>query len=235
MRLLCLRLLLRSTCFLCFFLFLVFSSNAQARKTVTGVVTNTKGEPLVAASVVVKGTTTGTTTDQKGVFTIEVSENATLVISSVGFQAQDIAVKGEKNFTIHLQENAASRMNEVVVVGYGTVRKKDLTGSVSVVNVEEAKKTASYDVAKLLQGQVAGVSVQGSGEPGGFVQIKIRGISNFGDNSPLFVIDGVPTEAPFDFSPDDIESIQVLKDASAGAIYGSRAATGGCHHNNQKG
>lgn len=226
MRLLCIRLLLRSTCFLCFFLFLVFSSNAQARKTVTGVVTNTKGEPLVAASVVVKGTTTGTTTDQKGAFTIEVSENAILVISSVGFQAQDIPVKGEKNFTIHLQENAASSMNEVVVVGYGTVRKKDLTGSVSVVNVEEAKKTASFDVAKLLQGQVAGVSVHGSGEPGGYVQIKIRGISNFGDNSPLFVIDGVPTEAPFDFSPDDIESIQVLKDASAGAIYGSRAATG---------
>jgi TonB-dependent starch-binding outer membrane protein SusC len=226
MRLLCKRLLLRSTCILCFSFILVFHSNAQNRKRITGAVTNSKGEPVVAASVVVKGTTSGTTTDQKGTFSIDAPENATLVISSVGFQTQEIAVKGDRSFTVHLQDNAASSMNEVVVVGYGTVRKKDLTGSVAVVNVEEAKKTASYDIAKLLQGQVAGVSVHGSGEPGGFVQIKIRGISNFGDNSPLFVIDGVPTEAPFDFSPDDIESIQVLKDASAGAIYGSRAATG---------
>jgi TonB-dependent SusC/RagA subfamily outer membrane receptor len=103
---------------------------------------------------------------------------------------------------------------------------KDLTGSVGIVKMEDAKKTASYDVAKMLQGQVAGVTVHGSGEPGGFVSIKIRGISSFNNNSPLFVIDGVPVDAPFDFSPDDIESVQVLKDASAGAIYGARAATG---------
>ncbi|HJT73420.1 MAG TPA: SusC/RagA family TonB-linked outer membrane protein, partial [Chitinophaga sp.] len=117
-------------------------------------------------------------------------------------------------------------LNDVVVVGYGTVKKKDLTGSVALVNVGDAKKNASYDVAKMLQGQAAGVSVHGSGEPGGYVQIKIRGTTTFGANSPLFVIDGVPVDAPYDFSPNDIESIQVLKDASAAAIYGSRAATG---------
>jgi TonB-linked SusC/RagA family outer membrane protein len=211
---------------LCFFLLLVFPSLAQKSKTVTGVVLGAKGYPVVAASVLVKGTTIGTTTDQNGTFKIDVPENATLVVSGIGLQTQEIRVKDGKNFSITMQDNAASSMNEVVVVGYGTVKKKDLTGSVSVVNVEDAKKTASYDVAKLLQGQVAGVSVHGSGEPGGYVQIKIRGISNFGDNSPLFVIDGVPTDAPYDFSPDDIETIQVLKDASAGAIYGSKAATG---------
>ena len=118
------------------------------------------------------------------------------------------------------------KLDDIIVVGYGTVRKKDLTGSVAVINVDNAKKTASYDMAKLLQGQAAGISVHGSGEPGGYVSIKIRGISTFGNNSPLFVIDGVPLDAPYDFSPDDIESMQVLKDASAAAIYGSRAATG---------
>jgi TonB-linked SusC/RagA family outer membrane protein len=229
MRLLCKRLLLKSTCFLCFAFLLILSSNVFAQggnKTVKGTVTNDKGEPLVAASVVVKGTSNGTTTDSRGGFAIDAPENATLVISSVGYQPQEITVKGDKAFAVRLIENAANSLDEVVVVGYGSVKKKDLTGSVSVVNVENAKKNASYDVAKILQGQVAGVSVHGSGEPGGFVQIKIRGISNFGDNSPLFVIDGVPTEAPFDFSTGDIESIQVLKDASAAAIYGSRAATG---------
>jgi TonB-dependent starch-binding outer membrane protein SusC len=229
MRLLCKRLPLKSTCFLCFFFVLILSSDLFAQggnKTFRGTVTSDKGEPLVAASVIVKGTANGTTTDARGGFVIDAPENATLVISSVGYQTQEILVRGDRAFAVRLHENASNSMDEVVVVGYGTVKKKDLTGSVSVVNVQNAKKTASYDVAKILQGQVAGVSVHGSGEPGGFVQIKIRGISNFGDNSPLFVIDGVPTEAPFDFSTGDIESIQVLKDASAAAIYGSRAATG---------
>ncbi|HEU4607828.1 MAG TPA: TonB-dependent receptor plug domain-containing protein, partial [Chitinophagaceae bacterium] len=152
-------------------------------------------------------------------------ENATAVITSVGYRSREVVLKGDAPINISLDLTSGS-LDEVVVVGYGTVRKRDLTGSVAVVNVENAKKTASNDVAKILQGQVAGVSVQGSGEPGGFVQIKIRGISNFRNNSPLFVIDGVPMDAPFDFSVGDIESIQILKDASAGAIYGARAATG---------
>ncbi len=143
----------------------------------------------------------------------------------IGYEEKEFTPGKQSEVTISLLSTTNS-LNDVVVVGYGTQRKKDLTGSVAVVNVDNAKKTPSYDVAKMLQGQVAGVSVHGSGEPGGYVQLKIRGISNFGDNSPLFVIDGVPVDAPYDFSPDDIESISILKDASAGAIYGSRAATG---------
>ncbi len=226
MRLTCFK-LLRSLprIFLLFFLFHSLNGFSQGNKVFRGVVTDAAGKPLEGASVVIKGTNQGVTTDHDGRFSIEAAENATAVISNVGYESRQVVFKGDNPVSVKLDLTSGS-LNEVVVVGYGTVKKKDLTGSVAVVNVDEAKKTASYDVAKILQGQVAGVSVQGSGEPGSFVQIKIRGISNFGDNSPLFVIDGVPTEAPFDFSISDIESIQVLKDASAAAIYGSRAATG---------
>ena len=161
----------------------------------------------------------------QGNFAIKAVKGQTIVVSSVGFNPLETTVGDNSMVNISLAQNT-SALDEVVVVGYGTVRKKDLTGSVAVVNVNDAKKTASYDVAKILQGQVAGVTVQGSGEPGGYVQIKIRGISTFGNNSPLFVVDGVPVDGPFDFSTNDIETIQVLKDASAGAIYGSRASTG---------
>ncbi len=182
--------------------------------------------PIAGATIHIKGTNKGTVADAAGNFKIDVDDNnAVLEISSIGFIKQEIRVAGKTTLLIELTPDVA-KLDEVVVVGYGTQKVKDLTGSVGVVKVEDAKKTATYDVAKMLQGQVAGVTVHGSGEPGGFVSIKIRGISSFNNNSPLFVIDGVPVDAPFDFSPNDIESVQVLKDASAGAIYGSRAATG---------
>lgn len=207
--------------------FLLFACNlafSQSRK-VKGTVTDNNNQPVVGATVTVKGTGRSTSTDGSGNYSVEAPSDATLVISSIGFEEQEISTSGRNNIntslSIRVNEN-----DEVVVVGYGTQRKKDLTGSVGIVDVADAKKTATYDVAKMLQGQVAGVTVQGSGEPGAFVQIKIRGVSSFGNNSPLFVIDGVPVGAPFDFNPGDIESIQVLKDASAAAIYGSRAATG---------
>lgn len=209
-------------------LILIAGQNAsaqQTKKTFRGVITNSKGEPLSGASVSVKGSKQGTSTASDGSFSLEAAEGATLVISYIGYEPGTIEARGDGSINLAL-EPASNTMNDVVVVGYGSVRKKDLTGSVSVVNVADAKKNASYDIARQLQGQVAGVTVHGSGEPGGFVQIKIRGISSFINNNPLFVIDGVPVDAPFDFSPDDVESIQVLKDASAGAIYGSRAATG---------
>ena len=193
--------------------------------TIYGTIVNDQKAPLAGVSVVVKGTTIGTSTNAMGNFSLEAKEGATLVITSIGYESKEVILKGRNKLMIALA-SATGTLNDVVVVGYGTVKKKDLTGSVAVVNVNDAKKTATYDVAKMLQGQVAGISVHGSGEPGGYVQIKIRGTSTFGNNSPLFVIDGVPVDAPFDFSPDDIESIQVLKDASAAAIYGSRAATG---------
>ncbi|MFD2570860.1 SusC/RagA family TonB-linked outer membrane protein [Spirosoma soli] len=197
-----------------------------AEVTVSGTVKDEAGAALPGVNVLLKGTSRGATTDAKGQFSITVPDaKSTLIFSFVGYQSQEVVVGSSSQITITLVADNKT-LNEVVVVGYGTQKVKDLTGSVGIVKVDDARKTASYDIAKQLQGQVAGVTVQSSGEPGGFVQIKIRGISSFGNNGPLFVIDGVPVNDPFDFSPDDVESIQVLKDASAGAIYGSRAATG---------
>ncbi|MEO6230729.1 MAG: TonB-dependent receptor [Ferruginibacter sp.] len=197
---------------------------AQSNK-ISGTLTGKGNEALAGATVMVKQTNKTTVTDASGKFSIEANPNETLVISIIGYETKEIKAGNQKNASISMSQ-VSSTMDDLVVVAYGSVKKKDLTGSVSIVNVENAKKTASYDVAKLLQGQAAGVTVQGSGEPGGFVQIKIRGISTLGNNSPLFVIDGIPVDAPYDFSPGDIESIQVLKDASSAALYGSRAAQG---------
>lgn len=213
------------------FLILLAACPALAQSPVSGTIRDKDGRPVVAATITVKGKKISTSSAENGTFTIPANPGDVLVISSIGYESYEVKARhSAAGLTINLI-TMANALNDVVVVGYGTVRKKDLTGSVAVVNVDNAKKTASYDVARLLQGQAAGVSVQGSGEPGGYVSIKIRGITTFnpannGDNSPLFVIDGIPVGAPFDFAPDDIESIQVLKDASAAAIYGSRAATG---------
>ena len=195
---------------------------------VKGRIVSPTGQPLEGVSVVVKGTNIGTTTNGNGEFSLNVPDaKSVLLITYVGYQDQEAMVGTNTFFNIELKATV-NQLNDVVVVGYGTVKKSDLTGSVGVVNVSNSEKVATYDVARSLQGQVAGVSVQGSGEPGSFVNIKIRGISSLNDNNPLFVIDGVPivNEAPYDFPTDDIESIQVLKDASAGAIYGSRGAAG---------
>ncbi len=207
-------------------LFLLAACPALAQELIKGILKDKDGRPVAAATITVKGKAASVSSEGDGSFTIHAAVGDLLVISSIGYETVEIKVGSHATLPPITLNTKANSLNDVVVVGYGTVKKKDLTGSVAVVNVDDAKKTASYDVAKLLQGQAAGISVQGSGEPGGYVQIKIRGISTFGDNSPLFVIDGVPVSAPYDFSPDDIESIQVLKDASAAAIYGSRAATG---------
>lgn len=210
---------------LALFLFGRQATAQQVTRTFRGTVVNAQNAPIEGASVTVKGTGRGVATDASGAFTLQAGEGATIVVSSIGYETRELVLKGSGALSIRL-EQVSGNLNDVIVVGYGSVRKKDLTGSVAVVNVNDAKKTATYDVAKMLQGQAAGISVHGSGEPGGYVQIKIRGTTTFGNNSPLFVIDGVPVDAPYDFAPDDIESIQVLKDASAAAIYGSRAATG---------
>ena len=187
---------------------LLCSNYLFAQSTITGVVSDNKGAPMKGVTILKKGTKVGTSTADNGTFSIVASPKDILVFTSVGYGVKEIAVDRQTNLSVSLQTVTAA-LDEVVVVGYGAVKKRDLTGSVAVVNVADAKKTATYDVAKMLQGQAAGVSVQGSGEPGGFVQIKIRGISTFGDNSPLFVIDGVPVVSPFDFNTDDIETIQV--------------------------
>ncbi|MCV9929588.1 TonB-dependent receptor [Flavobacterium sp. LS1R49] len=207
-------------------LFSSYTLSAQQAKEISGVVTSAQDKlPLPGVNIIINGTKTVAVTGFDGQYTIKASPNDVLVFSFIGFQNQEIAVGNQPKVNAVLSEDT-NKLNEVVVVGYGTQKKADLTGSVSVVNMESAKKTVTYDAAKMLQGQVPGVSVQSSGEPGGFVNIKIRGINSFSNNNPLFVIDGMIVDSPYDFAPGDIESMQVLKDASSAAIYGVRGANG---------
>lgn len=207
-------------------LFSSYNLIAQNEKTITGSITSSKdGLTLPSVNVVVKGTSRSANADFDGNYSIKANSGEVLVFSYIGFVAQQITVGNQDKINVTLKEDV-NKLDEVVVIGYGTQKKSDLSGAVSVVNMESAKKTVTYDTAKMLQGQVAGVTVQSSGEPGGFVNIKIRGINSFSNNNPLFVIDGMIVESPFDFAPGDIESMQVLKDASSAAIYGVRGANG---------
>jgi TonB-linked SusC/RagA family outer membrane protein len=212
-----------------FFTFLVQSQHSSAqvvKKTFKGTVANNKGEPVVGASIVVKGEDGGTATDNSGAFTIEAAEGSTIVISSIGFATQEFTLRGNGSVAINLSQTAGG-LDEVVVVAYGSQRKKDITGSVAVINVAETKKYSTSDIAQLLQGRATGVAVNSDGQPGAVPSVKIRGIGTFGNAQPLYVIDGVQVGTVIrDFSPNDIESIQVLKDASAAALYGSAAANG---------
>jgi len=196
------------------------------QKTVTGTVKDPNNQPVVGATVTVKGTNVATQTDASGNFSILVpSGRNTLTLSSVGFENNDVNIANQTNVSVSLA-TAASNLNEVVVTGYTAQRKKDVTGSVSVVDVEQMNKQPTGQVGNQLQGQASGVTVLGSGQPGEEPQIRIRGINTFGNNTPLFVIDGVPTQNISDLNPNDIGSMQVLKDAGAASIYGSRASNG---------
>lgn len=207
-------------------MFCINGLNAQQKNVIKGNVTSlNENAPMPGVNILVKGTANGVVSDFNGNYSINASSNDVLVFSYLGFKAKEISVGGKTQINVSLEEDTTS-LDEVVVVGYGTQKKSDLTGSVSVVDMGSAKKTVTYDAAKMLQGQVAGVTVQSSGEPGGFVNIKIRGINSFSNNNPLFVVDGMILDSPYDFAPGDIESMQVLKDASAAAIYGVRGANG---------
>ena len=204
---------------------------------VTGtVLAESNGEPLIGVNILVKGLPQGTVTDLNGVFTIKAKIGETLRVSYIGYIAQDVKVTGSK-LIIHLKESEKS-LDEVVVIGYGTQKRKDLTGSISSVSGDELRKTQPATFDQALQGKVAGVVVQQvSGQPGGGVSIQIRGLSSLNSNSsPLYVIDGVIIPPPSDpgngsnplnsINPNEIESIDVLKDASSTAIYGSQADNG---------
>ncbi|MEQ9441429.1 MAG: TonB-dependent receptor [Cyclobacteriaceae bacterium] len=184
-------------------------------------------ETLPGVNIVVKGTTTGTVTDLDGNYRLTVPlDAATLVFSSVGYTQEEVAIENQSTINIALAPDIQN-LSEVVVVGYGTQKKSDITGSVAVVESEEMKKYATSDVGQLLQGRASGVNVVSDGQPGANPNIRIRGIGTFGNSQPLYVVDGVPVGTSIrDFNPNDIESVQILKDASAGAIYGSRAANG---------
>ncbi|MBQ9230338.1 MAG: TonB-dependent receptor [Prevotella sp.] len=194
---------------------------------VKGQVVDQDGEPLIGATVKVKGAQTGSITDMDGNFQIDAASNATLVISYVGYKDREVAVRGRAVIDAIQLESDSQILDQVVVVGYGTQKKADLTGSVSIVNADELKRVSHSNISSMLEGKVAGVQITSDGQPGADPSVKIRGLGTFGDTSPLYVIDGVPMGTSIrDFSPNDIETIQVLKDASAGAIYGSRAANG---------
>jgi len=195
--------------------------------TITGKVVDENGEPLPGTAIYVKGTTQGTVTDVDGNFTLSVPADAVLVASFVGYNNVEVQVAGQSNLGTITMQSDAKELEQIVVVGYGTQKKVDLTGSVAVVDADQMKKVSNSNISTMLEGKVAGVQITSDGQPGADPSVRIRGIGSFGDTSPLYVIDGVPMGTSIrDFSPNDIETIQILKDASAAAIYGSRAANG---------
>lgn len=195
---------------------------------ISGLVTDNSGEALPGASILEKGTNNGTSTDFDGKYTLNVSdENAILVVSFIGYTAKEVPVQGKKVVNIKLQEDA-SKLDEIVVVGYGSQRKSDLTGSVSSISSSELTEIPLTRADQLIQGRAAGVSITSTdGSPGGNVKIRIRGANSInGDNEPLVVIDGFLGGSLNNLNPSDIKSIEVLKDASSTAVYGSRGANG---------
>ncbi|RKD89832.1 TonB-dependent receptor [Mangrovibacterium diazotrophicum] len=198
----------------------------QANKDVKGTVKNAEGDPIIGVTIAVKGTTRGTISDVDGNFSlINISPDVTLVFSYIGMEPQEVLVGSETVFDIVMKESAIG-LEEVVAIGYGTVKKADLTGAVSVVKADDFKNVTALNVGDAIQGLVAGVNIRSSGGIGSEPTVEIRGLGNFTNNNPLYIIDGLPTSGNRDFNVNDIESIQVLKDASAAAIYGSRAANG---------
>ena len=205
----------------------LMASVTQQTIKVSGQVVDQDGEALIGATVKVKGAQSGAITDYDGNFELSVPADATLVISYVGYKDREIAVRGRAILNQIQLESDSHMLDQVVVVGYGVQKKADLTGSVSIVNADELKRVSHSNISTMLEGKVAGVQITSDGQPGADPLVRIRGIGSFGSTAPLYVIDGVPMGTSIrDFSPNDIETIQVLKDASAGAIYGSRAANG---------
>jgi TonB-linked SusC/RagA family outer membrane protein len=197
-------------------------------KTISGTVTNQTGQPLAGVTITIQGIKKGTVTDGFGHFQITVpDDNAILEISYVGYQTKTVAVAGQNVLQISLTE-VVSGLNDVVVVGYSSQKKKDLTGAVSIISNKDINDIPVGGVAQIMQGKAAGVSVTAqSGAPGDAIAVRIRGLGTINNNDPLYVIDGVPTKTAInEISPNDIESINILKDASSAAIYGARAANG---------
>lgn len=202
---------------------LLAQNGVQVRGTV---VEKATGEPFPGVTVLEKGTTNGTVTDIDGNFSIQVSsENSVLSVSFIGFLNTEIPVAGRSNILIELEEDL-SDLEEVVVIGYQTVKKKDLTGATSVVSTDKSSRVTAASLGESLQGLAPGVSIRNGGAPGQPAQVEIRGIASFINSNPLYVIDGMIADANPTINTNDIESIQILKDASAAAIYGSRAANG---------
>ena len=194
--------------------------------TVQGVVKDQTGETVIGASVMEKGTTNGTITGIDGDFSLNMSPNGTLVVSFVGYKTQEVQVKGQKQLQVVLSEDA-EMLDEVVVIGYGTMKKSDLTGEVSSIGNKDIKDSPVSNLGQAIQGKISGVQIVDAGKPGDNVSIKIRGLGSINNCDPLVVIDGVPTDLGLSsLNMADVERLDVLKDASATAIYGSRGANG---------
>ncbi len=195
--------------------------------TVKGKIVDENGEPLPGATVKQTGTTNGTISGADGSFTLLVPAGATLNVTFVGFKTIEIPVAGKTELGSITLVSDLKELEQLVVIGYGTQRKVDLTGAVAIVDAEEMKKVSNSNISTMLEGKVAGVQITSDGQPGADPIVRVRGIGSFGSTAPLYIIDGVPMGTTIrDFSPNDIETLQVLKDASAAAIYGSRAANG---------
>ena len=191
---------------------------------ISGTVVDATGESVIGATVMEKGTSNGTVTDFDGNFKIKVEAGKTLVFTYIGFQTQELPA--QDGMKVVMQDDALA-LNEVVVTGYTTQRKADLTGAISTVSVDEMAKQNENNPMKALQGRVPGMNITADGNPSGAATVRIRGIGTLNDNDPLYIIDGVPTKAGMhELNGNDIESIQVLKDAASASIYGSRAANG---------
>ncbi|MBP3756677.1 MAG: TonB-dependent receptor [Prevotella sp.] len=191
---------------------------------ISGTVVDATGESIIGATVMEKGTSNGTVTDFDGNFKIKVEAGKTLVFTYIGFQTQELAA--QDGMKVVMQDDALA-LNEVVVTGYTTQRKADLTGAISTVSVDEMAKQNENNPMKALKGRVPGMNITADGNPSGAATVRIRGIGTLNDNDPLYIIDGVPTKAGMhELNGNDIESIQVLKDAASASIYGSRAANG---------
>ena len=216
-------------------LFVFFSTAMMAQVQITGVVVDEQGEPVLGATVREKGTKNGAATDIDGKFAMKVANaNATLTVTYVGFKTQDYKLAGRKDVKITLKSDALM-LDETVVVGYGRMKRSDLTGAVSSINEEQIKQGVNTSLEQAMQGRIAGVNVtQNSGAPGGGISVQIRGINSLNGNEPLYVVDGIAmsgqtsdnTSVLASINPSDITNIEVLKDASATAIYGSRASNG---------
>lgn len=207
---------------------LSFSLTALAQQKVTGKVKDSSGEPVIGASVVVKGNNTmGTITDFDGNFMLDVPAKSVLVISYIGYVTQEVPTAGKNSLEIVLKEDTKT-LDEVVVIGYGTQRKGDVTSSVASVKADNFVKGAVKDVGQLIQGKVAGLAITNpNGDPTGSTQIRLRGTNTIGgaNTAPLVLIDGIPGELGT-VAPEDVESVDVLKDGSAAAIYGTRGTNG---------
>ncbi len=204
---------------------LTLSISAIGQNTVTGVVKDAV-DVLPGVSVVIKGTTTGTITDNNGSFTVNIEQGTILSFSYIGYETKEVEYTGNSQEMLVVLAAKTEELDELIVIGYGTQKKSDLTGAVGVVDMDELKKVQTTGVAEALQGLVAGVSVKTSGSPGTWGDVKIRGFGSFSNSGPLYVIDGLILNDANGINTSDIESIQVLKDASAAAIYGSRGSNG---------